>query len=150
MIEYIESLAAGQYKILFWFICAIVFIYLPCMFIYLHRRKEKSRIFEHNHKDAVKVYYELDFVGTLEVYSVNGEDPVHFYETVRQGIYLLPGKNKVGVQYHWAERDRFSLTGYKNFNISPQELDVRVKEGNMYVIGYNHKKEEYEFKLLIS
>lgn len=53
MINIIESWATGQYKILFWFLAAIILVYIPFMFLYLHKRKEKGRLFEHSHKDAV-------------------------------------------------------------------------------------------------
>lgn len=148
MINIIESWAAGQYKILFWFLAAIILVYIPFMFLYLHKRKEKGRLFEHSHKDAVKLYFNIDLKGTLQIYSVNGGEPVFFYEIARQGIYLLPGENVLGLQYYWSERSMFSLKGFKDFNIPPQELEVFIEPGKKYSIGYNHQKETYEFDIL--
>lgn len=147
MKELIETLTTGlNGKILFGFIVIILFVYIPYLLIYLRNRKEKQEIFEHDNKDAVKVYLELDLMGTLTVYSINGEEPTPFFELTRQGFYLFEGKYNIGVQYHWNRIDKFSVTGYKNFNIEPREINVCVEKDKIYSLGYNIKEDKYIFK----
>jgi len=146
MKELIETLTTGlNGKILFGFITFILFVYIPFLLVYLRKRKEKQEIFEHDNKDAIKVYLELDLIGTLTVYSINGEEPTHFYETTRQGFFLLQGEYKVGVQYHWSVIAPLSVLGYKNFNIAPKEINVCVEKGKTYSLGYNIDEDNYEF-----
>jgi len=95
----------------------LLFVYIPYLLIYLRKRKDKQAVFERNNKDAIKVYLELDIMGTLTVYSINDEEPTPFYEATRQGFYLFQGESKIGVQYHRAEIDKFAVIGYKNFNL---------------------------------
>ena len=147
MIEYIETLLTGQYKILFWFIAAIVFIYIPLMWLYLKRRKQKGLDYAHRHRDAVKVYYDVDLTGTLTVCGVDGSKPVFFFEGLRQGFYLLPGTHKIEVHYYWNERSLFTLSGYKDYNIGPEELDVQVEKHRAYSLGYDIQKGEFRFGL---
>ena len=148
MKEIIDALTTGQYKILYWFIAAIVFIYIPWMFYYLRKRKAKADAFERKNRNAVKVYLAFDIIGTLTVYSVDGKEPVFFYETTRQGFYMFRGKHKLGVQYHWATISPLSITGYRNYNISPRELEVTIEEGKTYSLAYNRDKDEYVFSIV--
>jgi hypothetical protein len=147
MKELIETLTTGMNgKILFAFIALILFVYVPYLLITLRRRKEKQEIFEHSNKDAIKVYLELDFIGTLTVYSVNGKEPTPFYEPTRRGFFLFQGESTIGVQYHWARISPFRVMGYKNFNIEPKEITVHVEKGKTYSLGYNIDEDKYEFK----
>jgi len=146
MSELIETLTTGlNGKILFWIIVLILFVYIPYLLVFLRKRKEKQEIFEHDNKNAIKVYLELDIIGTLTVYSINDEEPTLFYETTRQGFYLFQGKSKIGVQYHWAEIDLFSVLDYKNFNIKPREIKIYAEKGKTYSLGYNINEDKYEF-----
>lgn len=146
MKELIETLTTGTNgRVLFCVAALILFVYVPFLFIYLRRRKKKQKIFERNNKDAIKVYLELDFVGTLTINSINGKKATPFYETTRQGFYLFQGESHIDVQYHWAALDVFSPIGYKNFNIEPREIKVYVENGKTYSLGYNIDKDKYEF-----
>ena len=146
MKELIETLTTGlNGKILFGFIAFILFIYLPILLIRLRRRREKQEAFEHENRDAIRIYLEVDLVGTLTVYSINGEDPTPFYEATRRGFYLFHGVSRIGVQYHWALVSPISVTGYKNFNIDPREIEVYAEKGKTYSLGYSIKKDKYEF-----
>ena len=146
MKELIVTLTTGlNGKILFGVIIFIIFVYVPYLFFYLRKRRAKQETFEFENKDFIKVYLELDLVGTLTVYSINGEEPSLFYETTRQGFYLFPGKSKIGVQYHMAQIDAFSVTGYKNTNIKPKKLKVYAEKSRTYSLGYNINEDKYEF-----
>ncbi|MDR2037481.1 MAG: hypothetical protein LBQ60_06115 [Bacteroidales bacterium] len=146
MKELIETLTTGlNGRILFWVIFLILFVYIPFLLIHLRKRKEKQAIFEHDNKDAVKVYLKPDSMGTLTVYSINSKEPTPFYEITRQGFYLFQGEYTIGVQYHWAKTDAFSVTGYENFNIAPREITIYVEKGRTYSLGYNIDKDKYEF-----
>ena len=148
MKELIETLTTGlNGKILIGVIFLVLFVYVPYLLIYLRKRKDKQEIFEHNNRDAIKVYFEVDVVGTLTVFSINGEEPTFFYETARQGFYIFHGESEIGVQYHWAIINELSLTGYKNFNIEPREIKVYVEKGKTYSLGYSIIKDKYEFKV---
>ena len=146
MEELIETLTTGlNGKILFWVIVLIFFVYVPFLLLHLRKRKDKQEVFEHHNKDAIKVYLEIDIVGTLTVYSINGEEPTPFYEPTRRGFYIFQGESKIGVQYHWAERDAFSLMDYRNFNIEPREINVHTEKGKTYSLGYNIDEDKYKF-----
>ena len=120
---------ALDHKILFWVLFLFFCVYLPFLLIRLKRRKEKQKIYEERNRDAVKVYLALDSIGNLTVYSVDGREPVPFYETARQGFYLSPGEHTIGVQYHHSRPSEFNLSGFKNFNIEPRDMTVTVERG---------------------
>lgn len=146
MKELIEVLTTGMNgKILLVILGLFLFVYVPYLLIYLRRRKKKQAVFEQNNKDAIKVYLELDIVGTLTVYSVNKKKLILFYESTRQGFYLFQGESTIGVQYHWARISPIRATGYKNFNIEPREINVCVEKGKTYSLGYNIDEDKYEF-----
>ncbi|MDR2954131.1 MAG: hypothetical protein LBV43_03520 [Prevotella sp.] len=147
MKELIETLTTGlNGKILLGVIVFILFVYLPYLLISLRRRKKKQVVFEQNNKDTIKVYLELDFIGTLTVYSINGKKPTPFYEPTRRGFFLFQGESTIGVKYHWARISPIRITGYKNFNIEPREITVHVEKGKTYSLGYNIDEDKYEFK----
>lgn len=146
MKELFEKLATGlNGKILSGILALVVFVYVPYLLFYLRKRKTKQEIFESNNRDAIKVYLGLDIIGTLTVYSVNGGEPTFFYEATRQGFFLSPGENKIGVQYHWAKNSPFSMASYINFNIEPREINVYVKKYKTYSLEYRIKQDRYEF-----
>ncbi|MDL2243340.1 hypothetical protein LJB84_00645 [Bacteroidales bacterium OttesenSCG-928-J19] len=145
MTDLIETLTTGTNgKILFAVIALLLFVYVPYLLFYQRKRKDKQAIFEHENRDAIKVYLELDIIGTLTVCSINGEKPTPFYETTRQGFFLCQGDNTIEVQYHWHRRSPFFIM-YENFNIEPRELNVFVEKNKTYSLGYNIDKDKYEF-----
>ena len=147
MTELLEMLITGKNgKILLCFTIFIFFIYTPFLITHLKKRNKNKVIFEHENKDAIKVYLGLDFSGTLTVYSVNGKDPTTFYESVRQGFYLFPGKSKIGVQYHWADIDKLSFTGYKNHNVKSRKISVYAEKDKFYSLDYSISEDKYKFK----
>ena len=148
MTDLIETLTTGTNgKILFAVIALLLFVYVPYLLFYLRKRKDKQAIFEHENRDAIKVYLELDIIGTLTVCSINGEKPIPFCEATRQGFSLFQGENTIEVQYHWYRRSPFFVM-YKNFNIEPRELNVCVEKDKTYFLGYNIDEDKYEFNEL--
>jgi len=146
MIDFIKSLTGGQYKILFWFLLAIVFIYIPGMIIWFRRKKRKASRYEHDHPEAVKVYIKsMKANDILTVYSVNGKPPVMFTEGLLRGFYVLPGVNKMGIQYQWFEKNGFSLLGYDTHTIDAKEKRITIKLNKSYLLSYNHEKSKYIF-----
>ncbi len=141
-----ESLMAGPYKYLVWFGIAIVLIYIPAMCLWIRRKKDKAAIFEHEHRDAVKVYIQRTEINDLlRVISVNGEKPVVHAKGVRQGFYLLPGKSRIHVVYQWTTISITSVSGYETHTVNDEEMDVTVQAGKEYSLCYNHDTKNYEF-----
>ncbi len=143
----VETLLTGQYKYLVWFGVVVIFIYLPLMWLWRRRKKDKAEIFEHDHRDAVKAYIEQSEANDLlTVISINGEEPVMYAKGLKYGVYLLPGENVIHLVYQWTSRSITSLTGYETHEIPDKKLTMIVEENKEYSLLYNHTLKKYQFK----
>lgn len=141
-----DSLLTGQYRILYWFFAAIVFIYIPGMLIWLRRRKRISEQYEMEHPDAVKVFIGRSMTNDLlTVHTINGEDPVMHSRGTWYGFYLRPGVNVIEAQYQWTTISVFAISGYETHHVDPVRLEVTARMGKEYELRYDHDREKYVF-----
>ncbi len=145
----LDTMLTGQYRILTWFFAAILFIYIPGMFIWLRRRKQRSAQYEMEHPDAVKVFIGRSMANDLlTVYAINGEDPVMHSKGIWYGFYLRPGMNVIEAQYQWTTVSLFAISGYETHHVDPVRLEVKARMGKEYELRYDHEREDYVFARL--
>lgn len=148
MKEVIKTFVNGPYTCLFWFFILIVMVYIPCMYIRIRNKKEKTDAYVHEHPDAVKVYIDrTELSDLLTVWRVNGKKPVLFSEKLKYGVYLLPGENRVDVTYQWFEIDVISPLGYKTHTAANKTLTVTAETNRTYSLYYDHTLKEYVFAI---
>ncbi len=141
----IEAFTTGQFRFLVWFIAAILFIYIPFMYLWLKRRKDKAQAYEHENPQFVKIYIQrTELNDILTVVSINDAKPVMFAKGIQYGFYALPGKNVIYVTYQWITRSMTALTGYETHTVDDEEMQVNIEAGKEYKLGYNHKSQKYE------
>ncbi len=141
------NFAIKGHEYLIWFGMAILFIYVPCMYLWLKRRKNRAVAYEHEHPEAVKVYFRrIEMDDTLNIISVNGEKPVVHSKGTKYGFYLLPGENIIHVRCQWANRSATALSGYKTHTIEDEKLKVIVETNKTYSLSCNRKLQQFEFK----
>ena len=146
MRDFFTLLISEQYRILFWFLAAIVFIYIPGMLIWLRARKRKAEQHELENPGAVKVFIgRSQYSDLLTVFAVNGEEPVMHSRQIWYGFYLRPGKNVIEAQYQWTTISVFTISGYETHHVDPVRMEVKVQSGREYELCYDHEKEEYVF-----
>ena len=141
------NLFTGQYGILEWFIIAIVFIYIPCVLIWLKRRKAKQHDYEYHNPQAIKVYIKHDNINDwLRIISVNGEKTVTFTEGIKHGFYLKAGLNRVVVLCQWSNKSHISPLGYNTHSAGDKRLNLIAETGKQYSLCYRHDNKKYVFE----
>lgn len=141
-----EELLTGRYKYLIWFGAAIVFIYIPGVYLWMRRRKEKAMNYEREHPEAVKVYIkrtELD--DSLFIISIDNEKPVLFSKGIKYGYYLLPGEHIIHVRCQWTSISITSISGYETHTIENEEFNVTVEANKKYLLYCDRTSEKFEF-----
>ncbi|KZX13089.1 hypothetical protein [Methanobrevibacter curvatus] len=151
MLKFVTDLFTGNYKILAWFILAIILIYIPAWFIYLHLRKRKSEVFLSKYPHAAKVHIlHGELTGNLTVHSVDGEKPVLDSERTAMYLYLTPGIHTLELAYQWTEVAPFEQVYGLNKTMNGKNVSIRVsiEVGRHYTLGYDKKRETYRLKVV--
>lgn len=116
-------------------------------FIYWYSNNKNKKWLEEN-PTAVKVYMPTMSasgisVGTMEVESIDGEEPRFFTEGMKRGFYLLPGTHVI--------TSTFTKTrpGVVHRSVStvfgPTKQEVEVKAGESYYYDFDTKTNTYTF-----
>ncbi|MDR3364446.1 MAG: hypothetical protein LBS91_05810 [Clostridiales Family XIII bacterium] len=148
----ISGFFTGQYKILAWFIVAIIVVYIPAWAVYLHHRKQKADAYIKRRPDAAAVKIARSKVNDiLTVHSVDGENPVFFSQGTYMYFYLAPGRHMLSLAYHWTKSSVAAKLGaavfaYENFDAENAEIAVEAKPNKQYQIRYDHEKKAYCFE----
>lgn len=115
----------------------------------MDKKKKIAQDYLAKHPDAAKVYLKTGMKSwysseVTTVFFVNGEEPVHFYEGMSQGILLLPGRNVLDVA---AGSTRPGIL-HKNVTtqVEPSKQEVEAEPGKSYTLGFNFKEEHYVFE----
>ena len=141
-----DLMPSGELRILYWFIAAFVFIYLPGMYLWLRKRKRVSESYERDHPDAVRLFFGRTKINDLiTVSTVNGQLPVMHSRGISYGCYLRPGKNVIEVQYQWTTISVTTVSGYRTHHVDPVILAVEAGMGKEYTLSYDHDEECYVF-----
>ncbi len=129
------------------FFCVILLVYIPFLHLYMKRRKDKATVYEHEHPEAVKIYFKrVEIDDTLEVISVDNEKPVIHSKGTRHGFYLLPGTHIIHVTCFWADISITALSGYGSHTIRDEKFNVTVEANKEYLLYCNRTTEKFEFK----
>lgn len=127
-------------------VCACSLIYTMGNYV---KHNAKLAKFTQEHPEAAKVQIKANKVGiiveTLQVHSVNGEEPLIFQEMlINNGFYLLPGKNVLKVSYEWTRPGVIYKTVTKY--IDPTKIEVEVEPNKTYKLSYSRKQEQFVFE----
>lgn len=148
----ITEFFTGQYKILAWFIAAIVVIYIPAWMIYLRCRKRKAEAFQKRNPLAAEVRIARSRMNDiLTVHGVDGEVPVFFSRGTHMYFFLTPAKHSLSLSYHWTKSSVLAKLGapvshFENFDAESAEITVEVKPCKHYQLRYDHDQENYVFE----
>ncbi len=125
----------------------IMIVYIIGYTIFLKKKKGDINKWLENNPGAVKVFLEtksnLVKNNTIQILSVDGKDPVLFYEATKVGFYLLPGTHVV--------ESVFSSTrpGVLHRNVtttySPVKNELTVERDKTYTYTFDAKEQTYEF-----
>ena len=123
---------------------AIMVIYIPCMIIYMGKKKRGAAKFAEENPAASKVLIASAINGLLTVLSVNDEKPNTFFESNKKGFFLLPGENVIEAQYSWTRPGVMHKT--VTTTVGPNKIKVTAEASKRYQISYDKKAEEYHFE----
>lgn len=125
----------------------IMIVYLIGYTIFMKKKKGSINKWLEQNPGAVKVFLEtksnLVKQNTIQILSVDGQDPVLFYESTKLGFYLLPGTHVV--------ESVFSSTrpGVVHRNVtttySPVKNELTVERDKTYTYTFDAKEGTYEF-----
>jgi hypothetical protein len=147
----------AENKLFFSLVCFfafIIFVYIPCMYLWLWFKNKKAAAFA-KQNNAVKCYIKHTKINDiLTVHSINGKKPVMFSTFSKIGCYVLQGENSIYVYYMWQPfwanlvrkiSSTHHLFGIKQHHIDGKNLQVFAKANTEYELYYDHKKHKYVF-----
>lgn len=113
----------------------------------MRKLQDTSADFLKRHPEAAHVFLtHRGFVVSevVTIYTVNGENPVHFHEEGKSGVLLLPGKNSVEVS--WAHNRPGVL--HKNVTTTTDVVEkiLDVEPNKSYLLGFDRKEECFTFE----
>lgn len=148
MREILENILSGPGKYI-GIICVIYLVIgLPLTLIYMKKMKNKTKKYIEENPDASKIItltstFLGDFSDNLDIAKVDGKKPNVFYEKMKRGILILPGKHILEVEASWTRKKVFKTvhtsTGYKKI-----EIEVEAKKN--YSLKYNTEEKRFIFE----
>jgi hypothetical protein len=112
----------------------------------LKRMKISNQKFLEEHPDAAKIYLSLKALavsGTVTVHSVDGDPPAFFFENVKSGFCVIPGKRTVEMSY------TCSRPGIVHRNVTrtygPYKKELLVTANKNYLLDFDREKETFTF-----
>lgn len=125
---------------------ALVVLSIIFNIVRLNKAKSSGGKFLKQHPDAARVYLTTKALITseaVEVFAVNGENPVRFYEGGKSGFYLAPGSSTVDVRYTYNRPGVLYKNVTTTTDVVQRQLDVQP--GENYVLGFDRDAEEFTF-----
>lgn len=117
----------------------------------IQRKKDDAEQFQRDHPEASKVYLKTGMTGLLTseevtILGVNDNEPVLFYEGLKQGFFLMPGKSVIEVSCSWTRPGVL----HKNVTteVAPSKQEVEAEAGKAYRLGFDRDAETYVFEEL--
>lgn len=125
-------------------------IFLACIIytiIMISVVKKKSLNYAKDHPDVVKVHLMGKGAGVMaepvSVHRVDNEKPNRFMDGMKTGVYLLPGKHTVDMEYSYTRAGVIHKTVTKSTGVVPKQLTV--ERGKEYKLTYDLENKEFIF-----
>lgn len=133
----------SQFRYVLMFFGAFMIIYIPCMMLWLRRKKQKAADFLERNPTAAKTFVK-NAGGTLMILAVDGAKPDIFIEGIKSGFFLLPGEHTVQFQYSWTRPGILYKT--VTTTVGPTDVRVTAEANKNYEIRYDKKVERGRFE----
>lgn len=138
--QYFSQLMSGPNKYAVFIILGIMIVYIPFMFMFYKKRKNKAKKFIENNPFAAKIF--LPSSG-MTVVSVNAESPVFFQEGIKYGVLASPGENELEVEYSWT---KYGISKNVTTTTGTSRQIITAEHGKSYKLYYDTENNKYVFE----
>lgn len=142
-----QNILNGPIKYILIIVVLYFAIYIP---YYLRIRRKNNELVEKflsENPFPAKIYFKngpnIIAGGEMSVHSVNGKDPVFFFENLKSGFYAAHGENEISLSYSWTKPGILK----KNITteISQSRQVVTVEAGKEYILNFDREANQYTF-----
>ena len=128
---------------------AIAIILTIYNIIRARKMKGDNRTFVEQHPNVSRIYLAKGAVAITEpvvVHEVDGKSPQQFVEAGKVGVYLVPGKHELKIEYSYTTLGVLNKTVTKSTGIVKKILTVEPYTN--YALTFNRKAKEFEFTIM--
>ena len=136
----------AQYGTYVWYVGGVMLLGIVITVIFSRRNKNKANKYLQEHPDAVRVFlHSKTSIASeaVQVYLVNGQNPVLFSEKGKGGFYALPGNVMVQISY---THNRPGVM-YKNVTktTGAVERELVIEPNKTYKLSFDRKENDFVF-----